>query len=215
MLVRLFLISLSAAMFVAVCTSPTLAQLTSPQIGWKTELSNLFHNVSGTVSVLDPNTLLIEDFTYDGGGPAVYFYLGTEESQSAFEAGLSIGTLLTGTVYDGTQLPFEVDLPAGDTVEGWNAISVWCRDFNANFGSGTFAMPSDFDKDGDVDGEDFLFWQRDPSVGLLSDWELNYGATPPPLVGAILAVPEPTSYALALAALCLAMGRRRRIVRLP
>jgi hypothetical protein len=38
-----------------------------------------------------------------------------------------------------------------------------------------FVEPSDFDQDGDVDGEDFLLWQRDPSVGSLADWEANYG----------------------------------------
>jgi hypothetical protein len=34
----------------------------------------------------------------------------------------------------------------------------------------------DFDQDGDVDGRDFLLWQRNPSVGNLIDWQTNYGA---------------------------------------
>ncbi len=29
-------------------------------------------------------------------------------------------------------------------------------------------LPGDFDLDGKVDGNDFLFWQRDPSVGSLA-----------------------------------------------
>jgi hypothetical protein len=33
----------------------------------------------------------------------------------------------------------------------------------------------DFDQDGDVDGRDFLLWQRNPSVGSLADWQNNYG----------------------------------------
>lgn len=37
-------------------------------------------------------------------------------------------------------------------------------------------LPGDFDGDGDVDGRDFLAWQRDPSVGDLADWQMNYGA---------------------------------------
>lgn len=37
-------------------------------------------------------------------------------------------------------------------------------------------LPGDFDGDGDVDGRDFLAWQRDPSVGELADWQGNYGA---------------------------------------
>ena len=71
-----------------------------------------------------------------------------------------------------------------------------------------FVIPGDFDYDGFVIGTDFLMWQLDPSVGSLADWEANYG------MGALLsatsaAVPEPTTSALALAALCLAMSRRR------
>ena len=66
----------------------------------------------------------------------------------------------------------------------------------------------DFDFNGVVDGEDFLLWQRDPSVGSLTDWETNYGMVAP-LSASLAAVPEPTTSALALAALCLAMSRRR------
>jgi uncharacterized protein YkwD len=67
-------------------------------------------------------------------------------------------------------------------------------------------LPGDFDGDGDADGFDFLLWQRDPSVGLLSDWEANYGA---PLSAISATVPEPTTCTLALAALCVVVGRRR------
>ncbi|MDZ4657013.1 MAG: hypothetical protein SH868_05470, partial [Bythopirellula sp.] len=64
--------------------------------------------------------------------------------------------------------------------------------------------PGDFDEDGDVDGRDFLVWQRDPGVGDLADWQGNYGdgmlaalsalhggGTPP-----ANAVPEPGGVAL-------------------
>jgi hypothetical protein len=37
-------------------------------------------------------------------------------------------------------------------------------------------IAGDGDADGDVDGRDFLLWQRDPNVGLLEDWQANYGA---------------------------------------
>jgi len=67
--------------------------------------------------------------------------------------------------------------------------------------------PGDFNNDGIVDGEDFLLWQLDPSVGSLADWENNYGTVY--FLSATTAVPEPTTCTLALAALCLAMGRRR------
>ena len=37
-------------------------------------------------------------------------------------------------------------------------------------------LPGDFDLDGDVDGRDFLVWQRNPGIGNLTDWQANYGA---------------------------------------
>jgi len=53
----------------------------------------------------------------------------------------------------------------------------------------------DFDGDTDVDGADFLLWQRDPSNKNLSDWENNYGSVS---AGATLGVvPEPSSFGLA------------------
>ena len=73
----------------------------------------------------------------------------------------------------------------------------------------TLVEPGDFDFNGIVDGEDFLLWQRDPSIGSLADWKANYGLGTPPLSASSAAVPEPTASALALAALCLVMSRRR------
>jgi len=71
----------------------------------------------------------------------------------------------------------------------------------------------DFDDDGDIDGNDFLIWQRGDSPNPLSQadlavWEANYGGSAP-LSATSASVPEPTTSALALAALCLAMSRRR------
>jgi hypothetical protein len=68
--------------------------------------------------------------------------------------------------------------------------------------------PGDFDTDGDVDGRDFLLWQRNTSVGNLSDWQANYGATGP--LSAATAVPEPASALIALVGLALVSTIRRR-----
>ncbi|QDS99456.1 hypothetical protein [Adhaeretor mobilis] len=57
--------------------------------------------------------------------------------------------------------------------------------------------PGDFDEDGDVDGADFLEWQRNPSVGNLFGWQNNYGMTAP-LSAASTAVPEPSTLLLAM-----------------
>ena len=66
-------------------------------------------------------------------------------------------------------------------------------------------VPGDFDEDGDIDGSDFLTWQRDPVAHDLSDWLSGYDS------GAIVtssSVPEPGSMALLLTAMLL-MARRR------
>jgi hypothetical protein len=71
----------------------------------------------------------------------------------------------------------------------------------------------DFDDDGDVDGRDFLLWQRGlPSSPLdpedLAIWAENYGTVPE--LTSVTAVPEPTSAVLVLVlGLAVAAGRRR------
>lgn len=76
-------------------------------------------------------------------------------------------------------------------------------------------LPGDFDEDGDVDGNDFLTWQRGGSPSPLSaadltDWQNNYGNFP--LVASATAVPEPTAGSLVwLAVLCL-FGQRRTTI---
>lgn len=69
----------------------------------------------------------------------------------------------------------------------------------------SLGQDGDFDGDGDVDGSDFLTWQRDPGVGDLALWQSNYGAG---TLSAVSSVPEPSSIALLLAGLTL-MARRR------
>ena len=65
------------------------------------------------------------------------------------------------------------------------------------------AVLGDFDADGDVDGRDFLAWQRgdspDPlSADDLADWQANFGMGS--LVASNVAVPEPSTWVLLLLA---------------
>jgi len=86
---------------------------------------------------------------------------------------------------------------------------------------GLAAIPGDFDGDSDVDGFDFLAWQRGFGSTFdatdLSDWESNFGS-PGPLSaasGAVGAVPEPASavmLGLASAGLLLTRSRKRSSV---
>jgi hypothetical protein len=87
---------------------------------------------------------------------------------------------------------------------------------------------ADFDNDSDVDGNDFLIWQRGVGVGTdnasgdangsggvdgadLAVWRSQFG---PPAVGAVGAVPEPGTVLLAGLALaaCGFAGRSRRAI---
>jgi autotransporter-associated beta strand protein len=67
-------------------------------------------------------------------------------------------------------------------------------------------IAGDFDGDGDVDGRDFLAWQRNPSVGNLSDWQTNYGVSA--LMAASTAIPEPGTMLLTSLAVLTYLSRR-------
>ena len=73
--------------------------------------------------------------------------------------------------------------------------------------------PGDFNFDGQVDGADYLLWQRgdSPSADDLADWQANYPTGPTQVVGRAVAVPEPRSKLLLLAGLLflLRISRRR------
>ncbi len=202
---------LATAVMLALHASPAAH---AALIGAQATLSMDFHNVGGTVTVVDEDTFRVDDFTYDGTGPLVYFYLGFDETNAAFASGLEIPLLLNGTIYDGTQGPLFFDLPIGETFSGYNAISVWCAQFNINFGSGTFSpIEGDLDGDGFVGIADLNIilgaWNQsvppgdplaDPSgdgfVGI-ADLNIvlgNWNAGSPP--GAVIAVPEPASTAI-------------------
>jgi hypothetical protein len=77
---------------------------------------------------------------------------------------------------------------------------------------GTLAMassPGDFDADGDVDGGDFLIWQRGFGTTYdaadLADWKANFGTAP-----SISAVPEPSTVLLSICAMLGIAWRRSR-----
>jgi pectate lyase len=75
---------------------------------------------------------------------------------------------------------------AGAGAIQWDKIN-WLK---TAYEAGPPELLGDFDADGDVDGRDFLVWQRDPSVGDLSDWQANYGTSSS---ANAIAVPEPLS----------------------
>ena len=93
---------------------------------------------------------------------------------------------------DGKTLSFDLDIP-GDELLQLRVI--------------TEQLMGDFDNDLDVDALDFLAWQRDTSLGSLSNWEANYGLT---LFSDAATVPEPSGLVMVMAAVSLGLFRRPR-----
>ncbi len=109
------------------------------RVGYKAVLSSIAHGVSGVVTVVDQDTFRIDHFVYDGGGIQVYAYLASANENVAFVNGLQTGPQLRGTAYNGGTLI--VDLPPGQTLDGYHAVSIWCVPAQMNFGSGSFQPP--------------------------------------------------------------------------
>ena len=196
-----------AVAWTLLAAAPLAAQ--TPQAGWTADLATHFHGVAGLVTVVDEDTLRVEDFYYDGTGIDVYFYLGAENTAGAFNSGLSVGPQLLGPPFNGAELLF--DLPVGETIDGWNAISVWCVTVGVSFGDAVFQPPAavtgDYNGDGLVDAADYTVWrdtQNDTGEGLAADADgngvvdgLDYAAWAAAYGGAgATAVPEPAAWML-------------------
>lgn len=109
---------------------------THPAVGTVSEFSSFAHQVSGTLTIIDDRTLEISNFNYDGGGPSVYFYTGTDGEYRGSAGGQLIGSLLNGRTY--TNETVRVALPDGLTLDDFNGVSVWCDIFSFNFGDAQF-----------------------------------------------------------------------------
>ncbi len=130
----------------------------------------------------------------DGNELAEAFLAGSSEINN------SNGPFSLGDIYDGSS-PADEDSLAFTFRSGGQLV-----DGNVIF---IDSQAGDFDGDGDVDGADFLAWQRvDGTPGGLNDWQQNYGAGT--LAASIATVPEPSTGILAAVAAFAALGGRRR-----
>jgi len=102
-----------------------------PLVGTSAEFTTRFHDVVGTVTVLDDCTLEVTNFGYDGLGPNVYFYTGLDGNFQGQNA-RRIGPQLNGKVYVNDVI--RLQLPADLTLDDVNSLSVWCIDFRISFG---------------------------------------------------------------------------------
>lgn len=104
-----------------------------PSVGTSAEFSDLAHDISGTLTVIDDRTLEVSNFFYDGGGVTVFFYTGTDGNYVDAAAGAGpIGSELTGRAFSGETI--RLTIPDNLTLDDFNGISVWCIPFRASFG---------------------------------------------------------------------------------
>ncbi len=78
------------------------------------------------------------------------------------------------------------------------------------------AGPGDYNRDGVVNGADFLAWQRGESpiplgAADLSEWKSNFGMTSASLLAPNIAVPEPTTAFLLMLAIAKGFLQRRLV----
>ncbi len=120
--------------------------------GWAARFPLQLHDVQGTVRIVNDRLLWVTGFTFDGGGPAVYFYLGSENTSLAFQNGLQLSPQLNRPYSDES---LALTVPDGASLDDYAAVSVWCDLVDVSFSSNRFRADGDFDGDGIVDGPDY------------------------------------------------------------
>lgn len=110
------------------------------QIGWTAQLSTKAHEVDGTAVIRDADTIAIDNFSFDGQGPAVFAYVAScdDADSGDWGRGVQIGDQLDQP-YDGETVTFPI--PDSMDVSDIGGISIWCVDFAVDFGSGIFRSP--------------------------------------------------------------------------
>jgi len=173
-----------------------------------TNTGSLNGNVNNLVNVADPRDLHF-DFTITRVGAGS----GADAKVKVYDRVFALDVNPAG--YSG-ETPLEtLSISGGIMTAGeLEPVNLFVRDvfaqpdtFTQNRGAAVFdnvyiennalggGILGDFDNDADVDGADFLVWQRDlGDAGNLADWEGNFGTTSP--LVAISAVPEPSALVL-------------------
>jgi len=103
-----------------------------PAVGSTAPFVQFFHDVAGQVTVVDDCTLEIRGFAYDGLGPDVYFFAAQGIDYASSDSFI-IGPRLNRSLWDNDS--FRLTLPQGKTLDDFNSLSVWCLEFEIDFGS--------------------------------------------------------------------------------
>jgi len=185
---------------------------------WGARIETNSSGFNGAVNVLDDqwNNIIV---TWDGVMDTSIYINGVSDTTSDdLEVNTGPGASTAGDVWIGSAERFDTTGEGGafdqdgrrfkgliDDVRIYNTALTQDEIDELQVGSG---VAGDFDGDLDVDGADFLEWQRDlgdaTNLGL---WESSYG-TPAPAVAAFAAVPEPSSLLLVGVMALMAISKR-------
>jgi len=138
-------------MLLAVCLLHlfAFAVSSSPEPVLLGSLSTMQHGVSGSVYAVDEKTLMLKNFSYNGGGPEAFFLVGREGSPGAGEdespsiilahpdqgVHYQLGDAGAPVLQLQNLETINLSLPEDVTVSELKWISVWCPQCSADFGS--------------------------------------------------------------------------------
>ncbi|KAI5693637.1 hypothetical protein M8J75_002858 [Diaphorina citri] len=106
-------------------------------------LRGYHHSVQGEVYAVDARTLHIRDFTYDGQGPAAYFWAGSSSQPDASGFALRDERQSTTELKAYRKKHVTLTLPEGKSLTQIKWFSIWCESAAVNFGD--VRIPKGFD----------------------------------------------------------------------
>ncbi|XP_046627738.1 protein Skeletor, isoforms B/C [Neodiprion virginianus] len=110
-------------------------------------LQEYAHQTRGTVYAVDDTTIFIKDFSYDGTGPAAYFWVGNSPRPSPdgfivpYPEDYSERDPPVLKAYNNSDIILR--LPQGNRIRDIKWLSVWCQRFTVDFGD--VFIPRDLD----------------------------------------------------------------------
>jgi hypothetical protein len=165
---------------------------------------------------------------FDSFGDPIYRYQVQLPTTSAvvFPAGATRYLSVVNDTVDGWF--WQVNSASGSNWFRFDELDPWQASAGGNLAfevHGVTLLPGDFDADYDVDGQDFLVWQR--TVGSTSElaadssgdgvvnaadlalWRTSFGSSAPPAAASATAIPEPSGLALLAVGWATAVASRR------
>lgn len=126
----------SAALLANPAPSARACVSTNALVGQSRDLRvSSLYGISGTVTILSDCEIEFSNFFYNGLGPNVSIYAGSNGNFSR-GVGINLSQPIQGQVFEGET--FSVFLPEGRTLDEFNSFSIWCFEFDVDFSSATF-----------------------------------------------------------------------------